>query len=243
MRRLIWLSILLAGIWSCGDKKAENNENLGPNVHKVIALEKVNTSNYTYLLVNENGVEKWVALPLTEVNIGDEYYYGTEMLMERFESKELGKTFDKVYFIEGISTQPPVKAEAGTPGASNPQPAPMAQEHKGSNELVPQKMEVKIEQENGSVSIETLMKNKDKYAGKKIKIKGVVAKFSPEIMGKNWVHLQDGSEASGKFDLTITTKEMVNMGDIVTFEGVITLNKDLGSGYKYEVLMEDAVVR
>ena len=58
-------------------------------------------------------------------------------------------------------------------------------------------------------------------------------------MGKNWVHLQDGTRFENKFDLTITTDVVVNKGDEVTFEGIITLNKDFGAGYSYDVLMED----
>lgn len=42
------------------------------------------------------------------------------------------------------------------------------------------------------------------------------------------------------FDLTITTNEKVNVGDVITFEGKISLNKDFGAGYSYKVIMEEA---
>jgi len=71
-------------------------------------------------------------------------------------------------------------------------------------------------------------------------IKGQVTKVNRAIMEKNWVHLQDGTGDSGGFDLTVTTQEQVNVGDVVTFEGKITLNKDFGAGYSYEVIMEQA---
>ena len=59
-------------------------------------------------------------------------------------------------------------------------------------------------------------------------------------MGKNWVHIQDGTEFEGGYDLTITTNQMVSLGETVTFEGKIVLNKDFGYGYFYNILMEDA---
>jgi hypothetical protein len=60
------------------------------------------------------------------------------------------------------------------------------------------------------------------------------------IMGKNWIHVQDGTEAAGNYDLTVTTQGTAKVGDVVVVEGGISLNKDFGAGYKYDVIMEDA---
>ncbi|MEI7897164.1 MAG: hypothetical protein WCJ26_09020 [bacterium] len=62
-------------------------------------------------------------------------------------------------------------------------------------------------------------------------------------MKKNWIHIQDGTEFSGKFDLTVTTDAEAAVGQTITLEGKITLNKDFGYGYAYEVLMEDATIK
>jgi hypothetical protein len=59
-------------------------------------------------------------------------------------------------------------------------------------------------------------------------------------MGKNWVHLQDGTSNNGAFDLTITTQALPKVNDEVTFKGTVTLEKDFGAGYYYDVIMEDA---
>lgn len=75
------------------------------NMHNGIALEKINTSQYTYLLLNENGVKTWLAFPLSDVKIGETYYYAGEMLMTNFESKELKRVFEKVYFVQGVTTR------------------------------------------------------------------------------------------------------------------------------------------
>ena len=58
----------------------------------------------------------------------------------------------------------------------------------------------------------------------------------------NWLHLRDGSGAEGENDLTVTTKEDVKPGDVVTLSGTINTNKDFGAGYSYEVIMQEATV-
>ena len=59
-------------------------------------------------------------------------------------------------------------------------------------------------------------------------------------MERNWVHLQDGTEFEGKFDLTVTSSEAFEVGQVVTLEGILALNRDFGYGYSYEILLEKA---
>jgi len=105
--------------------------------------------------------------------------------------------------------------------------------------VIVKKMDIKLEPCDGCTSISSLLSNKQSFSGKVIRVKGQVTKFNPEIMGKNWVHIQDGSEFQGGFDLTITTDKKVSLGDTVTFEGKIVLDKDFGYGYFYNILMEE----
>ena len=77
---------------------------------------------------------------------------------------------------------------------------------------------------------------------KSIRIQGKVTRFNEAIMETNWVHIQDGTEYSGKYDLTATTDNVVQVGSIIIIEGKVTLAKDFGYGYSYEVLMEKAIL-
>ena len=61
-------------------------------------------------------------------------------------------------------------------------------------------------------------------------------------MNKNWIHLQDGTEFDGQFDLTLTTDQQFEVGSVVTMEGKIALDKDFGYGYSYKVLLEDSKI-
>jgi hypothetical protein len=121
----------------------------------------------------------------------------------------------------------------------NMNPHGMNAQSQGSKVAV-EKMDVKVDPCKDCIKISDLLENKKAYSGKTIKVTGKVTKFNPEIMGKNWIHIQDGSEFQGGFDLTITTEQKVSVGEIITFEGKIALDKDFGYGYFYNVLMEDA---
>lgn len=95
---------------------------------------------------------------------------------------------------------------------------------------------------DGCITIAELMGNKENYSGKKIRVTGAVTKVNSAIMGKNWIHIQDGTDSKGEFDLVVTTAATSEPGQNVTFEGTISLDKDFGYGYKYAIIMEDAVI-
>ena len=80
---------------------------------------------------------------------------------------------------------------------------------------------------------------------KPVSVRGKVVKYNEEIMGKNWLHLRDGSgaEADKTNDLLVTTKSAARPGDVVTVNGVVRLDKDFGSGYSYKVMLEDATLQ
>jgi hypothetical protein len=133
------------------------------------------------------------------------------------------------------------KSEKNQTGSQNQSMNPhgMNTQTQGSKVAI-EKMDVKVDPCNGCIKISDLLENKKTYSGKTIKVTGKVTKYNPEIMGKNWIHIQDGSEFQGGFDLTITTDQKAALGEIITFEGKIVLDKDFGYGYSYNVLMEDA---
>jgi hypothetical protein len=120
--------------------------------------------------------------------------------------------------------------------------AGQAEEMPGSpGRLTPARVDVDIEKSEGAVSIAELLSEKKKYNGKVVTVSGKVTKVNKAIMGRNWIHLQDGTDYEGEYDLTITTVLEPAEGDIVTLTGKIILDKDFGYGYFYDILMEDAV--
>jgi hypothetical protein len=196
--------------------------------HKITVKEILNANAYTYLLVTESEKEYWIAIPKTEVTVGKTYTYEGGMEMKKFESKDLKRTFDSVFFVEGLTDPNP---PAVTEKVIDPKTiAPKTELAKG------------ITLAKGGISLFDLYSTRDKLAGKTVILTGKVTKFMPEIMNKNWIHLEDGTSFNGFNDITITSLEKVKVDDIVTLKGKVVLNKDLGSGYKYDVLIEDATV-
>ena len=92
------------------------------------------------------------------------------------------------------------------------------------------------------ITIGNLVANKKDFDGKVISVRGVAARVNDEIMGRNWVHIQDGTEANGVFNLTVTTNQHVESGSVVTLKGTIAIDKDFGFGYFYDIIMEDAQI-
>ena len=193
-------------------------------------VEKVlQTPSYTYVLLKSGSDTNWVAVSRMEVKAGETLYYNGGLEMNNFHSKSLNRTFKKVALVQEASTNPVAAKKANKMGAQSIKPK-IKQE------------KINIKPVNGSITIAELYANKSKYEGKVIKVRGKVTKYNPDIMGKNWIHIQDGTKSGSNFDLTITTKDRVRMGDVITFEGKITLNKDFGAGYFYPVIMEEAKV-
>ena len=219
LKSLIYVGLFLLVI-GC----TNNNSGSGLTTVKVLEVEQV--ANYTYLLVKAKGPEYWIAVPTMVAQPGETYQYQGGMLMEDFESKELDRTFDKVLFLEALYSE--------SAGARQE-----VQEVTPGSQVNAEKSDVKVESVEGTVSIGELFSNPGSYEGKSIKIRGEVTKFNAAIMDRNWVHLQDGTEANGKFDLTATSIESFMVGSVVTVEGVVTLNQDFGYGYSYEILLEN----
>jgi len=105
------------------------------------------------------------------------------------------------------------------------------------------KQDIKIKQEKGTMSVAEIMEKRKSLNGKEVTVKGEVTKFNPNIMNLHWVHLQDGTEYNGEFDLTVTTTDAVKVGDQVIFKGVLAIDRDFGYGYKYATILESAVLQ
>lgn len=91
-------------------------------------------------------------------------------------------------------------------------------------------------------SVAEIFAGKDGFADTVVNVRGKVVKYNSQIMGKNWIHLQDGTGSPGANDLMVTTADAAKLGDIVVVSGKISRNKDFGSGYKYDLILEDAKV-
>jgi hypothetical protein len=101
-----------------------------------------------------------------------------------------------------------------------------------------------ITKAEGGKTVAEVYAEKDALAGTKVMVRGKVVKSNSGIMGKDWLHVRDGSGEDGTNDLTLTTTSspLPQVGDTVLVTGIVVLDKDFGMGYVYPVMIEDAEV-
>jgi len=227
----ILLGIILFSVLFINKGKNSKTKDLPPGTHEATISEVIQTTKYTYFLVEENENEVWIAVNKREASKGDVIYYSNPLEMKNFVSKELGRTFPVVYFVQDISDKP-FPNENASPQVGMAQKKP---------EIL-KRDDIRIKPLKDGITISELYEKKEKYAGKSVKIRGLVTRYNKMVMGKNWIHIQDGTEYSNQFDLAITTMDSVSVGNTITATGIINLNKDFGSGYFYSIIMEEAKI-
>jgi hypothetical protein len=198
-------------------------------------LETRNVDGYTYLRLKTTGGETWAAVPSTNAKPGAQVTIGNTMVMENFESKTLKKKFDKIVFGQIVDPAGgPAGGSAAAPTASPHAASPMAQPIMVAKATGPD-----------ARTVAEVVTGKAKLKDKSVLVRGQVVKVNAGIMGKNWLHLRDGSgsAADGSNDILVTTKDTAALGDIVSIKGTVRTDVNLGSGYTYAVLIEDAAVR
>jgi hypothetical protein len=220
---------------SCGPGKDTKDSNLAPNAHKVTAEEVIQTSQYTYVRVSAEGSDYWIAINKADVKEKETYYWSVGSEMNEFTSKELKRTFRSIFFVQDFTDKPIL--------AGKDAPKQVPTESMAGKQQAPEYPGIVVPKAAGGVTIADLYAGKSTLEGRIVKVCGKVVKFSGGIMDRNWVHLQDGTKDNGKYDLTVTTLETVKVGDVVIFEGKMAVNKDIGAGYYYEIIMEEASIR
>ncbi len=229
MRKKIYFVLMLSLIIICGCGKDEEPP-LPEGTHAIEVEESLEASQYTYIRVSEDDNEYWISVPKMQVENGEKLYFSKSMVMNNFQSKSLNRTFDKILFVDDISRTRPA---AGNQRTSMNHPKIESMQNK----------DLKIERLKDGKTVEQIFSEKDKIAGNKVKVRGKVIKYNPEIMNRNWIHLQDGTSSGENFDLMVTSSDPAEVGKVVVVEGTVAVNKDFGSGYVYQVLIENAKIK
>ena len=206
------------------------------NQHNITVKEAINASAYTYLFVDEGGKEYWIAIPAMEVVIGKKYFYENGIEMKKFVSKELKRTFESVFFVEQIGEIPDPTSKKTT------EQDPNVKDKKIVAGITSNKLMEGLKLPKEAITLNDLLANKEKYAGKVVTVIGKVVRYTPQVLYKNWIHIQDGTSFKGINDVAISSLAKMKIDDIVILKGTVILNKDLGSGYKYDILIEDALI-
>ncbi len=200
-----------------------------------VVSETINTAGYTYALVDTGNAKVWAVGPAVGIKTGDTVIVSGIMPMQNYKSKTLHRTFDLVYFAGSIARKgqqsSSSEAMAGGHAMMGSSPVPLANMDFSEIKKPPQ-----------AKTISEIYAQKDELAGKRVVIAARVVKATYGVLGKNWIHVQDGTGASGTNDLAVTTDAMNKPGQTVIVNGILSKDKDIGAGYKYSVIIENATV-
>ncbi len=220
-------------------------------------LETMDAMKYTYVRVKTTGGDVWAAAPKTRVAVGDKVEVYGAMKMPSFHSKTLDRTFKEILFAAKLVVLGRTGASADKPAQTMPpkndMPKTMPPAHppvdKADAGKPPKKADPvslkpgDIEKLAGGHTVAELFASKADLVGKTVKIRARVVKATRGIMGKNWMHIQDGTGEAGSNDVTVTSaKAFAPVGTTVLVEGTLQADKDIGAGYVFAVLIEDAKV-
>ncbi|HEX5855722.1 MAG TPA: OB-fold nucleic acid binding domain-containing protein, partial [Thermoanaerobaculia bacterium] len=107
--------------------------------------------------------------------------------------------------------------------------------------------DVKVPKADGAnaKTVSELWAQRAALKGKEVSVKAKVVKITAGVMGRNWLHVRDGSgsKATKDNDLTVTTDANAKVGDVVTLSGTVSVDKDFGAGYTYPVIVENAKLK
>ena len=213
---------------------APTNNPFNEELHQVMVKQVMPAERYVYLKVQENGKLAWIATRKMEVSVGETYFYKGGLLKTNFESKEYKRMFDTIYLVTNLVSSDHSKHANPLDHVVKSQiTSPVIKED------IPTHTDINITYK-GAIKIADLVKNPKTYEGHSIQLSGKCVKINPNIMNRNWIHIQDGSK--NDYDLVITSDTYVPEGTEFTMKAVVSLNRNFGAGYAYELILEDGVL-
>jgi hypothetical protein len=237
MKFLLVICMLVAVpfVWAADNKAAPSQPPAAGAVMGEV-LEIRDVDSYTYLRLKTAQGETWAAVPTAKVKKGAKVTVENTTVMSNFQSKALNKTFDKVVF----------GTLAGAPGSTPQANKEVAAAHAGAGKPS-DTPDVKVPKASGAnaATVSEVLAKPAAMKDKPVLIRGKVVKYNAGIMGKNWIHLRDGSgsAADSTNDLIVTTTQEAKLGDVITVKGVVRTDKDFGAGYSYKAIVEEATLQ
>lgn len=230
MKHLIVTSLIVAASLTAWAATPLSTQASGKGVLNGEVLEVRDVDSYTYLRLKTRDGETWAAVSTAAVRKGATVTIENAMVMTNFESKALKKTFPTIIF--------------GSLGGAGAAPGMFA-----SNMAVTKMADsapIKVTKASGAnaYAVADVVAKSVQLKDKPVTVNGQVVKYNAGIMGKNWVHLRDGSGSAARNDndILVTTAASAKVGDQVTVSGVVRNDKDFGAGYSYKVLIENATL-
>lgn len=217
--------------------------------------ETMDSGGYTYLLVKHDGGETWVAATELQVAVGDRVTVPSGMVMLNFRSETLQREFEQIQFVASVqkegqltpsslpSDHPSLAGRKSPTSRPTSRPDGLPSGHPPVDGVSGELGKETVDRVAGGSTIEELYSSRTKLAGTEVLVRGRVVKYNAGIMGRNWIHIRDGSGSAGSDDLTVTTNDVVKVGDLIVVKGTLAVDRDFTMGYRYDVIVEEASIK
>lgn len=212
-------------------------------------LETMDSAGYSYVHLDMGTEKVWIAGPTTAgLKVGDRVAFDGAMEMRNFHAKSLDRTFETILFVGLIAKEGEISASESSSGGMHGGMGGMGgtasadEPISGTKTMLESAGVEGVVKAAGGYTVGEIYSKANELGGKEILLSARVVKFSPNIMGTNWLHVQDGSGTEETSDLTVTTDGHAQVGDLVLVMGKLSVDKDFGAGYKYHVIIEGATV-
>ncbi|MBC8413344.1 MAG: hypothetical protein ISR96_11445 [Nitrospira sp.] len=193
--------------------------------------------NYTYLQLDIEGKDQWVATMTKSLNpkmlVGDTIEFNNALLMKGFESSTSGDVFETILLVPQVTV-------LGKDMAAMPQDDTHAKiQAKAPAQAASEPKSGEIKKAKSGKTISEIYENAEALKGLEVTVRGRVMKVNKNILKNNWIMIMDGSGSAPEDNIFVVTKELVDIGDEFTVTGKVNTNVSLGGGYDYRVLIED----
>jgi hypothetical protein len=210
-------------------------------------LEVLPAPPYTYLRLKAAQGEVWAAVPAADIKVGAQVTVMVQVKMDKFQSTSLQRTFDAVYMGTLAGAAPAAPMAAGpmaAPVVAAPAMAPASAAAAHGAPAPPLAEKVARATGPDAHTVAELYAGKAALKDRPVAVRGRIMKYMGGIMGRTWIHLGDGTgnPQARNFDLVVTTTDTAQVGEVVTVKGTLRVNRDIGSGYVYPILLEDAKI-
>lgn len=212
--RPLTLALLLAlGACSTPVQGTEPPPGGWANTAPTEVVQVIDRGEHQLLLVQQGSLRTWIQVPNHRAKVGQYVLLGQGAARQDVDIPELGERVDAVVDIDHVQVVDEAAAKAAVAAVA---PA-------------------------DAVPIGTLFAELDARDGTPIVVHGTVAKAT-SAAGSVWVHVQDGTgdEAAKTHDLMVQTSATVTRGQRVTFRGVLRKDADIGFGYHFDAMLENA---
>lgn len=195
------------------------------DIYEGVVVDTLQGGGYSYLQIEDAKKKYWIAVESVSLEKGTQVRFTEELRAKNFESKALNRKFDELVFASNLQYRTNVS-------------------EKGKLAFITEHVEKSPYQQAGTMSIKEVLDKRTSLNGKTITIRAKVVKASSNIMKRNWIHLQDGTgEGNEVGRIVFTSTELPNVGDIVTATGVVSIDKNFGSGYIYAIIVENTTFK